>query len=328
MGRGRAAPPIKDNDWGSVRRAINRLSTIILGSEATPTHTGLTLTGLTASKLIATDANKVFTSSVEGLSPVFTALTLSSIAAESSDVDKFLVDSSGVIKYRTGAEVLSDIGGQVQGDVLDDLNALGANVADNEFLVGIGAGVLAWESNTTVRTSLGLGTGDSPIFTGLTISGDSTVQSRTIRKSIHKISIVDNTATGVLRIETTDETGDEDGGAYAVKVSVLVGHNAIEDSGISAVLSFTAHFARVMQNQGTGANTAVSEISETASISTNSGVRDIGTVTMTVVENTEYQCDVKFTIDLTGSAVADAEVAGIAELNWTGFLTSPVMTAL
>ncbi len=37
-------------------------------------------------------------------------LTLSSIAAEGSDVDKFLVDSTGIIKYRTGAEVLSDIG--------------------------------------------------------------------------------------------------------------------------------------------------------------------------------------------------------------------------
>ena len=38
-------------------------------------------------------------------------LTVSTIAAESSDVDKFLVDSSGLIKYRTGAEVLADIGG-------------------------------------------------------------------------------------------------------------------------------------------------------------------------------------------------------------------------
>ena len=38
-------------------------------------------------------------------------LTISTIVAESSDVDKFLVDSSGVVKYRTGTQILSDIGG-------------------------------------------------------------------------------------------------------------------------------------------------------------------------------------------------------------------------
>ena len=56
---------------------------------------------------------------------------------------------------------------QTHGDVLDDLNILGANAADSEFLVGTGAGAFAWESGTTVRTSLGLGTGDSPQFTGI-----------------------------------------------------------------------------------------------------------------------------------------------------------------
>ena len=45
-----------------------------------------------------------------GDSPTFTALTLSTIAAEGTDVDKFLVDSTGIIKYRTGTQVLSDIG--------------------------------------------------------------------------------------------------------------------------------------------------------------------------------------------------------------------------
>jgi len=50
-----------------------------------------------------------------GDSPTFTALTLSTIAAEGTDVDKFLVDSTGVIKYRTGAQVLSDIGGSASG---------------------------------------------------------------------------------------------------------------------------------------------------------------------------------------------------------------------
>ncbi len=110
MGRGRAAPQIIDGDWARLRQVIARLSALILGSEAVSTITGLTLTGLTANKLIATDADKALTSSVEDLSPTFTGLTLSAIAAEGSDVDKFLVDSSGAIKYRTGVQLLSDIG--------------------------------------------------------------------------------------------------------------------------------------------------------------------------------------------------------------------------
>ena len=39
-------------------------------------------------------------------------VTLSTIANATTDTDKFLVSDNGVIKYRTGAEVLSDIGGQ------------------------------------------------------------------------------------------------------------------------------------------------------------------------------------------------------------------------
>ncbi|KKL28573.1 hypothetical protein LCGC14_2373790, partial [marine sediment metagenome] len=41
-------------------------------------------------------------------------LDLQSIAAGASDYDKFLVSDSGEVKYRTGAEVLSDIGGALE----------------------------------------------------------------------------------------------------------------------------------------------------------------------------------------------------------------------
>ena len=52
------------------------------------------------------------------------SLTLATVAAEGSDVDKFLVDSSGVVKFRTGAEVLSDIGGQASDAGLTSLAGL------------------------------------------------------------------------------------------------------------------------------------------------------------------------------------------------------------
>ncbi|KKM22048.1 hypothetical protein LCGC14_1629290 [marine sediment metagenome] len=59
MGRGRVTPPIKDNDWTSVRQAINRLSALILGSESTPTYEGLTLSGLTQGSVIFAGASGV-----------------------------------------------------------------------------------------------------------------------------------------------------------------------------------------------------------------------------------------------------------------------------
>ena len=64
-----------------------------------------------------------------------------------------------------GVAIGSDV--QEHGDVLDDLNALGANAADGEFLVGTGAGALDWESGATARTSMGVGTTDSPQFAGI-----------------------------------------------------------------------------------------------------------------------------------------------------------------
>lgn len=45
------------------------------------------------------------------------------------------------------------------GGLLEDLNTLGANSADGEFLVGTGAGALAWESGATARASLGVAIG-------------------------------------------------------------------------------------------------------------------------------------------------------------------------
>ncbi|KKL77343.1 hypothetical protein LCGC14_2035850, partial [marine sediment metagenome] len=60
-------------------------------------------------------------------------------------------------------------GFQAQGDVLDDLNILDIVASDGQFIVGTGGGAFAYESGTTVRTSLGLGTGDTPEFTSLDI---------------------------------------------------------------------------------------------------------------------------------------------------------------
>lgn len=54
--------------------------------------------------------------------------------------------------------------------VLEDLDTLGAPANDGQFIVATGAGAFAYESGSTVRTSLGLGSGDTPAFTGLSVT--------------------------------------------------------------------------------------------------------------------------------------------------------------
>jgi len=70
---------------------------------------------------------------------------------------------------------------------LQDLDTLGAASSDGEFAVATGAGALAWESGATLRTSVGVGTGDSPQFTGIELghASDTTIA----RASAGEISV-------------------------------------------------------------------------------------------------------------------------------------------
>jgi len=49
---------VRPGDWDTVRRNFDKIKSNILGPNANVTHAGLTLTGLTASQLLQTDANK------------------------------------------------------------------------------------------------------------------------------------------------------------------------------------------------------------------------------------------------------------------------------
>lgn len=77
-----------------------------IASSSSPTFTGLNLSGLTASGLIATDASKNLTSTVSGLSPTFTGLNLSGLTASglvATDASKNLTSSiSGLSPTMTG----------------------------------------------------------------------------------------------------------------------------------------------------------------------------------------------------------------------------------
>jgi len=59
---------------------------------------------------------------------------------------------------------------------------------DSNIIVGDGTNWVA-ESGNTARTSLGLGTGDSPTFTNLTVSGDLLVQGSTVTLDVASVGI-------------------------------------------------------------------------------------------------------------------------------------------
>ena len=63
----------------------------------------------------------------------------------SIDTDKFLVSDSGIIKYRTGTQVLDDIGAQGAGSYVN----IGLNPADNRVGVWSDADTMEGDTNLT-----------------------------------------------------------------------------------------------------------------------------------------------------------------------------------
>jgi hypothetical protein len=74
---------------------------------------------------------EVFSVDGTGATAVAGTLTLSSVAAAGTDTDKFLVlDGSGNVDYRTGAQTLSDIGGMASTAGLNDLSDVSYSSGD------------------------------------------------------------------------------------------------------------------------------------------------------------------------------------------------------
>lgn len=111
---------------------------------------------------------------VSGSDASLNSLNLSSVVNAGTDTDKFLVlDSSGNVDFRTGANVLSDIGGQASGTYVTDSGGAACQVA-------------VWASGTAISGSndlffntannrLGIGA-SSPTQT-LDVNGDIVIKS-------------------------------------------------------------------------------------------------------------------------------------------------------
>ena len=104
--------------------------------------------------------------SVEGISVDFADSRYLQISNDLSDVD-----DASTARTNLGLAIGTDV--QAQNELLEDISGL--TIGDGTFLVGDGSGDIVAESGNTARTSLGLGTGDSPTFAGLTVNGSISV---------------------------------------------------------------------------------------------------------------------------------------------------------
>jgi hypothetical protein len=103
---------------------------------------------------------------VDGNVGIAGSLDVNTIANATTDTDRFLVSDSGVIKYRTGSQLLSDIGGQAAGSfVTTDTNQ--SITANKTFTVGFSLGSDGGSNQTSFfrnTSNIFLGNSGSNIF--------------------------------------------------------------------------------------------------------------------------------------------------------------------
>jgi len=126
-------------DKSSIVAAVNEINTSVTtafkikdsSSTQQTINTGDVLnfagtTNITATVSSADTVTFALASSISGLSNITSSnITLTGLAAASSDTDAFLVSDSNVVKTRTGAQVLTDIGGASTGFAIAQAVALG-----------------------------------------------------------------------------------------------------------------------------------------------------------------------------------------------------------
>ena len=154
--------------------------------------------------------------SIAGLSTasdkmIYTSGSDTYAVADLSSFARTILDDANAGAVRTTLGLV--IGTNVQAYDAQLADVAGLAVGDGNFIVGDGSNFVV-ESANTARTSLGLGTGDSPQFTGLTLTGNLTVSGTTTTVNSSTITVVDpiihlQTASGggALSSDTNKDSG-------------------------------------------------------------------------------------------------------------------------
>ena len=133
------------------------------------------------------------------------------VSGSAADLASLTLDTTlAVAEGGTGATTLTD-GGVLLGSGTGAITALGV-LSDGQMIVGDGTTDPVAESGATLRTSIGVGTGDSPQFTDLTLTGGDI----TLTGAATDIDVIDNNASalsidasgkaGILEIDSTNSS--------------------------------------------------------------------------------------------------------------------------
>jgi hypothetical protein len=205
------------------------------------------------------------------------------VSGSAADLASVTLDTQlAVAEGGTGATTLTD-GGVLLGSGTGAITAT-AVLTDGQMLVGDGTTDPAIESGATLRTSIGVGTGDSPTFTGLTLSGDLEVQGGdiTLTNGATDIDVIDNNASA-LSIDASGKAGilniiSTNSGEGVSMSGLLNVVGAISGSSTAEFASLTLDTALAVAEGGTG---ATSLADKAVLISQDSGTDTIGALALT-----------------------------------------------
>ena len=204
------------------------------------------------------------------------------VSGSAAELASLTLDTAlAVAQGGTGASTLTD-GGVLLGSGTGAITAT-AVLTDGQMLVGDGTTDPAIESGATLRTSIGVGTGDSPQFTDLTLTGGDI----TLTGAATDIDVIDNNASalsidasgkaGILEIVSTNSAeGVKMSGNLAV-TSHITGSGNISGSAIIGS-SLTLDTALAVAEGGTG---ATSLTDKAVLISQDSGTDTVGSLALT-----------------------------------------------
>jgi len=204
------------------------------------------------------------------------------VSGSAAELSSLTLDTAlAVAQGGTGASTLTD-GGVLLGSGTGAITAT-AVLTDGQMLVGDGTTDPAIESGATLRTSIGVGTGDSPQFTDLTLTGGDI----TLTGAATDIDVIDNNSSalsidasgkaGILEIVSTNSAeGVKMSGNLAV-TSHITGSGNISGSAIIGS-SLALDTALPVSSGGTG---ATSLADKAVLISQDSGTDTIGALALT-----------------------------------------------
>jgi hypothetical protein len=198
------------------------------------------------------------------------------VSGSAADLASVTLDTQlAVAEGGTGATTLTD-GGVLLGSGTGAITALGV-LSDGQMIVGDGTTDPVAESGATLRTSIGVGTGDSPQFTDLTLTGGDI----TLTGAATDIDVIDNNSSA-LSIDANGKAGileiDSTNSSEKVKMSGgLDVAGALNVVGALSGSTLTLATPLAVAEGGTGAATLTDKA---VLISQDSGTDAIGSVAM------------------------------------------------